>query len=249
MPRSWRLPTSGRHELRPASRALPTIEAGSHKGRQMMNDFAGIDLEKQVHHIVAYVEPHETPGQQDQRGRSPRMLLLVQGSFDQRGSSSSSTITAESSRTTRAGSCSCILTPKSRWRVGLPGPDLIAIGQVDLVRRAMDRARDGARGAEDITSNDEMMNLIKRQCRQHGMGGRPLRRDAPPHAAAQRLLGAGAARAAGLDESARERRHAGHDPRGNRRPGGGRSAARYRPRVRVACAPAGRRASPASRTR
>ena len=35
---------------------LPTIEGGSHKGRQMMNDF-GVDLEKQVHHIVAYVEP------------------------------------------------------------------------------------------------------------------------------------------------------------------------------------------------
>jgi hypothetical protein len=37
---------------------------------------------------------------------------------------------------------------------------LIAIGQADLVRRAMDRAREG-RGAADITSNGEMMNLIR----------------------------------------------------------------------------------------
>ncbi len=141
---------------------MPTIEAGSHKGRQMMSDFAGIDLEKQVHHIVAYVEARETPGQQDQqRPEMPRLLLLVQGSFEP--------ARIEQFIHDRGGimedykGAKLFTHPDAEKQVaiGLPGPDLIAIGQADLVRRAMDRARDGARGAEDITSNDEMMNLIK----------------------------------------------------------------------------------------
>src|SRR5687768_14107609 len=37
---------------------MPTIEAGSQKGRRMMSEFAGIDLEKQVHRVLAYVEPY-----------------------------------------------------------------------------------------------------------------------------------------------------------------------------------------------
>jgi len=141
---------------------MPTIEAGSHKGRQMMSDFAGIDLEKQVHHIVAYVEPHQAPAQQDQqRPEIPRLLLLVQGSFEPARIEQFIHDRGGIMEDYKGGKLFMHPDAAKQMALGLPGPDLIAIGQVDLVRRAMDRARDGARGAEDITSNDEMMDLIK----------------------------------------------------------------------------------------
>ena len=47
-------------ELRRA--LMPSIDPESRKGRQMMNDFAGVDVEKQVNRVVAYVEPYTPPG-------------------------------------------------------------------------------------------------------------------------------------------------------------------------------------------
>src|SRR5687767_3591928 len=37
---------------------IPSIDPESRKGRQIMNDFAGVDVEKQVHRVVAYIEPY-----------------------------------------------------------------------------------------------------------------------------------------------------------------------------------------------
>ena len=68
---------------------------------------------------------------------------------------------AEPSRITTAGKCSCIVRTDTTSPSGWQGPNLIAIGQADLVRRAIDRIRDGSRDAQDITSNAEMMNLIR----------------------------------------------------------------------------------------
>ncbi len=56
-------------ELRRA--LMPTIEMGSRKGRQMMNDFAGIDLERQVDHVLGYVEPLDPPGRERGPPRPP----------------------------------------------------------------------------------------------------------------------------------------------------------------------------------
>ena len=65
-------------ELRRA--LMPSIDPESRKGRQMMNDFAGVDLEKQVDHVVEYVEPfiRQEPGCRARR-RSRARSLLVQG--------------------------------------------------------------------------------------------------------------------------------------------------------------------------
>jgi hypothetical protein len=141
---------------------MPTIESGSHKGRQMMSDFTGIDLEKQVHHIVAYAEPHQTPAMADQQNREvPRALLLVQGSFD--SAKIEQVIRDRGGVMEDYNGVKLFVHPDAgkEVAVALPRPDLIAIGQADLVRRALDRARATSRDAGDITSNDEMMNLIR----------------------------------------------------------------------------------------
>jgi hypothetical protein len=141
---------------------MPTIDAGSHKGRQMMNDFAGVDLEKQVQHVIAYVEPHPSADPQTQsRPEVPRGLLLVRCSFDQ--------ARVEQFVRDRGGVMEDYNGRKiavhrhgdNEVAVGLASPELIAIGQADLVRRVIDRAQDGARSDQDITDNADMMNLIR----------------------------------------------------------------------------------------
>jgi len=140
---------------------MPTIESGSRKGRQMMNDF-GVDLEKQVNRVVAYVEPFAPLDPRSQeKPEIPKALLLVQGSFDQ--------ARIEQFIGERAGAMEEYNGRKvfvhredgHEFAVGLLAPDLIAIGQADLVRRAIDRAPDAARGGQDITGNPEMMNVIR----------------------------------------------------------------------------------------
>ena len=139
---------------------MPTIDAGSHKGRQMMNDFAGVDLEKQVQHVIAYVEPRAA-ADADQRPEVPRGLLLVRCSFDQ--------ARIEQFVRDRGGVMEDYNGRKiavhrhgnDEVAVGLASPELIAIGQADLVRRAIDRAQNGAGDNQDITSNADMMNLIR----------------------------------------------------------------------------------------
>ena len=66
-------------------RALaPSIDPDSRKGKQMMSEFANVDLEKQVDHVVMYVEPFIRQNQDNANGAEiSRALLLVNGSFDQ----------------------------------------------------------------------------------------------------------------------------------------------------------------------
>jgi hypothetical protein len=144
-------------------RALMTnIDPESRKGRQMMNDFAGVDLEKQVDHVVMYVEPFIRQSQENaQTTEIPRATLLVNGSFDQarieqvireRGG----TIDEHNGRklfTHQAG--------REQVAVGFVERDLIAIGQADLVRRAIDISRGSARDFRNVTTNGELMNLIR----------------------------------------------------------------------------------------
>ena len=96
---------------------MPTIEMGSRKGRQMMNDFAGIDLEKQVDHVLAYVEPRS-------HRLSPTLISTPKRSDVRAGyvrsgaeSSSSSAITGASSRPTTAIRSPCIRqgTKRAPW--------------------------------------------------------------------------------------------------------------------------------------
>jgi hypothetical protein len=143
-------------------RALaPSIDPGSGKGRQMMNDFAGVDVEKQVDHVVAYVEPYVPSDPQAQENRDmPRALVMVQGTFDP--------ARIEAFIRERAGTMDEYKGRKIFLRtedgqdmaVGLIGNDVIAMGQGDLVRGLIDQTQ-GAPLAKNITANTEMMTLIR----------------------------------------------------------------------------------------
>jgi hypothetical protein len=141
---------------------MPSVDPESRKGRQMMNDFAGVDVETQVDRIVAYVEPYTAPDPQAQATPEiPRALVLVHGTFDparieafirERGG----TIGEYKGRKIFARS-----EGDHEIAVGLVGPDLIAMGQADLVRRVIDTSQDGTALAKNITANAEMMSLIR----------------------------------------------------------------------------------------
>lgn len=140
---------------------MPSVDPESRKGRQMMNDFAGVDVEKQVHHIVAYVEPYVAPDPQAQaKPDMPRALVMVQGTFDP--------VRIEAFVRERAGTMDEYKGRKMFVRtedghdmaVGLLGSDLIAIGQSALVRGVIDQSQ-GAALAHNITTNGEMMTLIR----------------------------------------------------------------------------------------
>ena len=144
-------------------RALaPSIDPDSRKGKQMMNDFAGVDLEKQVDHVVMYVEPSIEGQEVAPQGREfPRASLLVQGSFDaarieqfvrERGA------TIEEHRGQKLFVHS---DGPNQVAVGFIQPDIIGIGQPDLVRRAIDISKGEADGFKSVSSNADMMNLVR----------------------------------------------------------------------------------------
>ena len=133
---------------------MPSIDPESRKGRQMMNDFAGVDVEKQVNRVVAYVEPYTPPDPQSQaKPEIPRALVLVQGTFEP--------ARIEAFIRERAGTMDEYKGRKIFVRreddhevaVGLVGSDLIAMGQADIVRRVIDMSLDGSGLAKTITAN------------------------------------------------------------------------------------------------
>ena len=147
-------------ELRRA--LIPSVDPESRKGRQMMNDFAGVDVEKQVNRVVAYAEPDATQGPQAQASQEmPRALVLVQGTFDP--------ARIEAFIRERAGTMDEYKGRKIFVRderghnvaVGLVGDDLIAMGQADLVRRIIDVSQDASLLPKNITDNPEMMTLVR----------------------------------------------------------------------------------------
>ena len=132
----------------------------------------------------------------------PRALVLVQGTFDP------ARIEAFIQRT--RGHDGRIqgtedLRAQRRWpRVGRgprrAGSDCDGTGRSRPPRRSIHRrARRASRRTSRPTRDDDPH---PRQRRQHGMGRRAVRRDQPPHAAAERRGRAGAARAAGVGQGA-----------------------------------------------
>ena len=164
----------GRHELGAATGAHAESIAGSRKGRQMMNDFAGVDLEKQVDHVVAYVEPVRPPVSRNAARKFPGCWCWS----GYRSISARSSVHPRARRhhggLQRARRCSCTLRRPKNGRRASSDPDLIAIGQADLVRRAIDSVRDGGRGAREHHRQCRDDESHSRQRRQHGMGGRPF---------------------------------------------------------------------------
>ena len=146
---------------------VPNIDPESRKGRQMMNDFAGVDLEKQVDHVVMYVEPfvrqkEEQPPAPKPNGRDiPRASLLVHGSFDQARIEQFVRERGGAAEEHRGQKMFVHRHGSEQIAVGFIQSDVIGIGQADLVRRAMDISRNQAREFKDVTTNDEMMNLMR----------------------------------------------------------------------------------------
>jgi hypothetical protein len=141
---------------------MPGTDPDSRKGRQMMNDFAGVDVEKQVDRILAYVESSTVQEPQAQpKPENVRALVLVHGTFDP--------ARIETFIRERGGTMDEYGGRKIFERVenghgiavGLVGADLIAMGQADLVRRVIDTSQDAAVRAKNITANAEMMTLIR----------------------------------------------------------------------------------------
>ena len=135
-------------ELRRA--LMPSVDPESRKGRQMMNDFAGVDVEKQVDHIVAYVAPYTPPDPQSQA--KPE---IPTGAGDGAGHVRSGADRSVHSRaragrwtSTRDGRFSCVSEDGHEMAVGFVGSDLIAMGQGDLVRRVIDHSQ-GAIGPRE----------------------------------------------------------------------------------------------------
>src|SRR6186997_3021402 len=52
------------------------------RGQQQIHDFAGVDLEKDVNRVIAFMQP-EGAESATTPGMPPRLLLLAQGTFDQ----------------------------------------------------------------------------------------------------------------------------------------------------------------------
>ena len=150
---------------------MPTIEMGSRKGRQMMNDFAGIDLEKQVDHVLAYIEPldrlaGQAPDTQkapeDARvPRAPHAMILVQGSFEQPRIEQFIRDHGGTMEERNGHRMSVRRDGPEEIAIGFVRPDLIAVGQASLVRRTLDMPSDAPAPAKTVTSNTELMSLIR----------------------------------------------------------------------------------------
>jgi len=141
---------------------MGSIDPESRKGRQMMNDFGGVDVEKQVNRIVAYVEPNVAADPQTQaKPEMPRALVLVQGSFEP---ARIEAFVREHAGTIEEYKGQKILLRTDEGHdlaVGLIGSDLIVLGQKDLVRRAIDMSEAGSGNVKTISDNPAMMTLIR----------------------------------------------------------------------------------------
>jgi hypothetical protein len=159
-------------------RELERSTMGPRRERSDMHEFAGVDVEKQVNHIVAYLETIETgsaavqtgqPAQRPESGTSrpdgpPRGLLIAQGTFEQAKveqflREQGSTIDDYHGKHIAIRR----LAPENNVKelaVGFLQPNLIALGDADLVRAAIDLSTNTSPAA-NVTSNAEVMDLVR----------------------------------------------------------------------------------------
>lgn len=145
-------------------------------GGVAIHDFAGIDVEKQVDHVVAYLEAAETSQPADRQ--PPRALVLVQGSFEQsrveqfiqdhggtiedhNGKHIATRRVGQNPGTQpQTGAPEPLVSSHEDMAVGFVQPGVIALGQTDLVRRTLDAAA-AASATRNVSENAELMNLIR----------------------------------------------------------------------------------------
>jgi hypothetical protein len=158
-------------------RELEKAGGGPPKGKGDIHDFAGIDVEKQVDHIVAYLEKTEdTAGADVAQGAQPlalhdglRGLLLAQGTFEQ-AKVEQFIQEHDGAIEDYHGKHIAVHRPSAddkgqqgrprEMAVGFLQPNLIALGHVDLVRRVIDLSTNAA-AAANVTSNAEVMTLVR----------------------------------------------------------------------------------------
>lgn len=140
---------------------MPSIDPESRKGRRMMHDFAGVDVEKQVSRVVAYVEQYNAPDPQTQtKPDIPRALLLVHGTFEPARLEAFIRERGGASDDYKGRKIFVHREPDHDVALGVVRTDLIAMGRADLVRGAIDVSQTNGL-ANNITSNADMMNLIR----------------------------------------------------------------------------------------
>jgi hypothetical protein len=168
-------------DLRRSLEKATASERTGDKRKGDIHDFAGIDLETQVNHIVGYLEkieadagPADAPAAQPAEPRrepQPRGLLLAQGTFEQ---AKVEQFIREHGGTMEDyhGKHVAVHRPaaddpdnKDRrahgdMAVGFLQPNLIALGHVDLVRRAIDLSTNPSDTA-NVTSNAEVMKMAR----------------------------------------------------------------------------------------
>lgn len=151
-------------------RELDRMAQGSRRDRQQqIDEIAGIDFKKQVHRIVAYLESMDSVTE-----GPPRALMLAQGTLEQARIEQSirdhgGTIEDHNGKhmaihrrpaNQREGQGDN-RAPEHEMAIGFVRPDLIAFGQADLVRRALDFSGSAASNGADVTGNAELMTLIR----------------------------------------------------------------------------------------
>ena len=166
-------------ELRRQLERATASERNGDKPKGDIHDFAGIDLETQVNHIVGYLEKIDagaadaqgTQPAEPRREPQPRGLLLAQGTFEQ---AKVEQFIREHGGTMADyhGRHLALHRPapddpdnkdrqgRGDMAVGFLQPNLIALGHVDLVRRAIDLSTNPS-AAANVTSNAEVMNMAR----------------------------------------------------------------------------------------
>ena len=141
---------------------MPGVDPESRKGRQMMNDFAGVDVEKQVNRVVAYIRA-VFPAGPTVTGKTRNAPDTGAGSRHVRARADRSVHSGARGDHGRVPGRKILLRREDGHdiAVGLVGSDLIAMGQADLVRRVIDTSQDGSGSEKNIAANGEMMNLIR----------------------------------------------------------------------------------------
>jgi hypothetical protein len=130
------------------------LEPGQDQGRREFQDKTGIDIEHDIDHVVAFM----VPGQ----GRETDGMVLARGRFDE---GRIEALAREHGGQVEQYSGTRILR-HDKARHGTDGdhmalaflePGLVALGSEGLVKQAIDRPAAG----DDITSNSELMALIR----------------------------------------------------------------------------------------
>jgi hypothetical protein len=153
-------------ELRRSLEKAAASERTGDKRKGDIHDFAGIDLETQVNHIVGYLEkiedgpaaPAAAQPAEPRHDPEPRGLLLAQGTFEQ--AKVEQFISGHGGTMEDYHGKRLAVHRPGDMAVGFLQPNLIALGHVDLVHRAMDLSTNPSNAA-NVTSNTEVMHMAR----------------------------------------------------------------------------------------